>query len=142
MRRRFYRNSYRGDGFRDSFSGLHGSDFMRVPILGIYLFPSGPFILTIVSGRYYWIPVRFSHPSSNPSGATNRGHVPNKPHQIDPYAVLGISRTATGDEISKAYRNKAKEHHPDKVTNKTPEILALAEQRMKEINEAYNLLKP
>lgn len=53
----------------------------------------------------------------------------------DPYRILGISPTATEDEIKKAYRSLAKKYHPD-VNNGAPE----AEARMKEINEAYSTI--
>jgi len=52
----------------------------------------------------------------------------------DYYEVLGISRSASGEEIKKAYRKLAFEHHPDR--NRTTE----AENRFKEINEAYEVL--
>lgn len=50
----------------------------------------------------------------------------------DPYRVLGISSSASEDEIKKAYRMLAKKYHPD-VNNGSAE----AEARMKEVNEAY-----
>jgi len=37
-----------------------------------------------------------------------------------PYQVLGVARNASGDEIKKAYRKKALEHHPEKGGN--PEV--------------------
>lgn len=52
----------------------------------------------------------------------------------DFYKILGISKTATDDEIKKAYRKLALKYHPDK--NKTPQ----AEERFKEIAEAYEVL--
>lgn len=52
----------------------------------------------------------------------------------DYYSILGISRTATEDEIKKAYRKLALKYHPDK--NKTPE----AEEKFKLIAEAYEVL--
>lgn len=52
----------------------------------------------------------------------------------DFYKILGISRTATDDEIKKAYRKLALKYHPDK--NKTPG----AEDRFKEVAEAYEVL--
>lgn len=53
----------------------------------------------------------------------------------DPYKVLGISRDATKDEIKKAYRQKAKEYHPDLH----PDDPGAAE-KMNEVNEAYDML--
>lgn len=53
----------------------------------------------------------------------------------DPYSVLGVSRDASKEEIKKAYRQKAKEHHPDLH----PDDPAAAE-KMNEINEAYDML--
>ncbi len=51
----------------------------------------------------------------------------------DPYKVLGIPTTATDDEVKAAYRRLAKRYHPD--ANPGDRV---AEQRMKEINAAYD----
>ena len=53
----------------------------------------------------------------------------------DYYAILGITREAKPEEIRKAYRKLAKKYHPD--VNKE----AGAEEKYKEINEAYEVLK-
>lgn len=56
--------------------------------------------------------------------------------QKDFYSILGVSRTATQDEIKKAYRALALKYHPDR----NPGDKA-AEEKFKEINEAYDVLK-
>ena len=52
----------------------------------------------------------------------------------DYYEVLGLSKGASQDEIKRAYRQLAKKYHPD--INKEPG----AEEKFKEINEAYDTL--
>ena len=53
----------------------------------------------------------------------------------DPYQVLGVPSTATDEEVKKAYRNLAKKYHPDNYHDDP--LADLAQEKMKEINEAY-----
>ncbi len=55
----------------------------------------------------------------------------------DPYAVLGLARGAPADEVKRAYRRLAAKYHPDKVSHLGEEFRKLAEQRFKEIQQAY-----
>ena len=54
----------------------------------------------------------------------------------DPYEVLGVSRTASDNEIKSAYRELVKKYHPDNYANNP--LADLASEKMKEINEAYD----
>ncbi len=57
---------------------------------------------------------------------------------MDPYKVLGISPSASDDEVKKAYRDLARKYHPDNYVNNP--LADLAQEKMKEINEAYDLI--
>ena len=58
----------------------------------------------------------------------------------DPYEVLQIPRGASTEEIKTAYKRLAGKYHPDKVLHLGEEFQALAEQRFKEIQAAYQKL--
>lgn len=58
---------------------------------------------------------------------------------LDPYAVLGISPTATPNEIKRAYRNQVRAHHPD--TRTTAEPLPSADEDLRQLITAYTLLR-
>lgn len=55
----------------------------------------------------------------------------------DPYEVLGVSRDASMDEIKKAYRKLSRKYHPDANVGKSPAEQAHAEERFKQVQEAY-----
>lgn len=56
----------------------------------------------------------------------------------DPYSVLGVKPDASDEEIKRAYRELARKYHPDNYQNNP--LADLAEEKMKEINEAYDTI--
>ena len=56
----------------------------------------------------------------------------------DPYRVLGVSPDASEDEIKKAYRELVRKYHPDNYHDNP--LSDLAQEKMKEINEAYDAI--
>ena len=57
----------------------------------------------------------------------------------DPYQVLGVPSPATDEEVKKAYRDLARKYHPDNYHDNP--LADLAQERMKEINEAYEAVQ-
>lgn len=56
----------------------------------------------------------------------------------NPYKVLGVNEGASNEEIRAAYLSLGKKYHPDKYTD--PDMKQLANEKLKEINEAYDQL--
>ena len=56
----------------------------------------------------------------------------------DPYSVLGVKPDASDEEVKRAYRELARKYHPDNYQNNP--LADLAEEKMKEINEAYDAI--
>ena len=54
----------------------------------------------------------------------------------DYYQILGVSREASAQDVKKAFRRLALRYHPDR----NPDIPKQAEEKFKEINEAYQVL--
>jgi hypothetical protein len=89
--------------------------------------------------------------AENASGRSSSPSFEEEPHSLgilrrdDSLATalktLGVVEAAGAEEISAAYRKLAQTHHPDKVAKLKPEVREYSEQRMKEINAAYALLR-
>lgn len=60
--------------------------------------------------------------------------------QQDPYTILGIPPGASREEIKAAYRRLAAQYHPDKVQHLGKDFQKMAEERFKEIQQAYDEL--
>ena len=57
----------------------------------------------------------------------------------DPYSVLGVKPDASDQEVKKAYRELARKYHPDNYVDNP--LADLAEEKMKEVNEAYEAIQ-
>lgn len=58
----------------------------------------------------------------------------------DYYDLLGVEKTASENDIKKAYRKLAMKYHPDKFSNASEKEKKEAEEKFKEVNEAYQVL--
>lgn len=58
----------------------------------------------------------------------------------DYYDLLGVEKTASENDIKKAYRKLAMKYHPDKYSNASEKEKKEAEEKFKEVNEAYQVL--
>merc|ERR1711997_673588 len=67
-------------------------------------------------------------------------HELKKSLRKDYYKILGVDRNANEEEIKKAYRKRALEHHPDRHVGATEDEKADHEKKFKEIGEAYGVL--
>jgi DnaJ-class molecular chaperone len=56
------------------------------------------------------------------------------------YDILGVSRTASTEDIKRAYRKLAQDFHPDKLTGIPPAVAKLAEEKFRDVQEAYEIL--
>lgn len=57
------------------------------------------------------------------------------------YKILEIERSATDDEVKKAYRTMAKKYHPDRVVTENEAIRKGAEEKFKEVQKAYETIQ-
>lgn len=77
--------------------------------------------------------------------AAGASHTPEHRTQTlgDAYSILGISKSASDDEIKKAYRRLMSQHHPDKLVSKglPEEMIKVATEKTQEIRKAYELVK-
>lgn len=84
---------------------------------------------------------------SSGKNSANNSKVQQQDQERDLYEVLGVAKTATEDEIRKAFRSMSRKYHPGKISNfknlyfQDINKEADAEERFKEINQAHEILK-
>ena len=78
----------------------------------------------------------------NSSNGSNGGNGSSTSYSNDEnnYKILGISPSATDDEVKKAYRKMAIKYHPDKVATLGEEVQKAAEEKFKAISQAYEAI--
>ncbi len=79
----------------------------------------------------FWLSRRLSEPTAPAA------RLPD-PIPSDPYAVLEVSRDASPEEITRAYREQMKRYHPDLVANLGAELRRVAHERTLAIQRAYD----
>lgn len=73
----------------------------------------------------------------DPGASTGAGG----PTQFDAHEVLGLSPSASPDDVRTAYRSRMQQYHPDKVAHLGEELQKLAHEKTQEIERAYRQLK-
>jgi len=75
------------------------------------------------------------------SGATPRRNIGSS--EEDPYSVLGLSRTASPDELRTTWKNLMRQNHPDSLAGRgvAPELIAKASEKVARINAAWDRIK-
>jgi len=59
----------------------------------------------------------------------------------DPYMVLDVDPSADDETIRRAWQRLVSQYHPDKLEGAAPELRAQADERLREINRAYDLIQ-
>ena len=80
-------------------------------------------------------------PGSGGGGGGARPASSRAPAATDPYAVLGITREATDDEVKAAYREQLKLNHPDKVAHLSPALQEFATAQILAIKNAFDTIR-
>ncbi len=83
------------------------------------------------------------HYEKNRRQHSRRGYGNAQPSLSDAYTLLGITSSASDEDLKKAYRRQMNQHHPDKLVSKglPQEMMDIANQKTQDIKAAYELIK-
>lgn len=113
---------------------FHQSEINMLRLIAQYLGISTPDYTSIFERHV-------GHEDAGYSGSSGRSGSSSSSYDKDPYRVLGIDSSATDEEVKKAYRRMAMKYHPDRVSGMSEEMQRNAAEQMKEINQAYEVIK-
>lgn len=91
--------------------------------------------LIVIGGALLWLHGRLTRAGAAPAAT-------HDPIPTDPYELLGVSPWATGEDITRAYREQLKRYHPDRVAGLGEELQRLAHERTIAIQHAYERIRP
>ncbi len=77
----------------------------------------------------------------DPRERSSRAQAEASESSFDPYEILGIDSSASGEEIQVAYRARMHEYHPDKVAHLGEELQRVSHRKAVEIQQAYEQLR-
>lgn len=79
--------------------------------------------------------------SFDPNRPTEEVEPPSPVDPDDPYSVLGVDSAASWETIVEAHRRLARHNHPDQLFGRTDDEVVAAEERIRDINVAYQELR-
>ncbi len=98
-------------------------------------------LIEIPTSTYRKIRAMFANTETHEQQKSNNSEIIFRPNISIQYQILGVSQTATNDEVKHAYYQMAKEHHPDLVTHLGEPFITQAQDMFQKINSAYDAIK-